>query len=107
MSDENHGTRTDAEQTAIQNERGPDADAEIEKTLNSAIAVTVIMVVFSAVMILVYGFKDEQGTIASFTAIGLSVIVSGIKWFLEIKNQIRWNKNEAREKAEGSDRHVL
>ena len=106
MSDENLGSQTNAEQTAIQTERERNTEAELENTLNGSIGLTVVMAVFAAVIILVYGFEAGDGMTVSVTAIGLSVIVCGFKWFLEIKNQRRWKKAE-RKKVKVSDRHVL
>jgi len=83
------------------------ADAGLEKTLSDSISLAVIMAVLTAVIILVYGFKDEHGMTTSFPTIGLSVVVCGFKWILEIKNQIQWKEKEAREKAEGSDQYDL
>ena len=108
------GTQTAAEQAVIQTERERDAGADLGKTLSDSIGLTVVMAVFSAVVILAYGFEDGDGMAASATAIVLSAIVCGIKWFFEIKNRIRWKreaeekwKREAEEKAKGSDRRVL
>ena len=63
-----------------------------DKAMSGPIGLTVIMAIFSAAIVLAYGFEDGDGMAASVTAIVLSVIVCGAKWFIEIKNQMRWKK---------------
>ena len=109
MRSKDHGIQTNMEQTMTQTERNrnEEAEPELENTLSGSIGLTVLMAVVMAVVVLVYGFEDSLNMGMSAAAIGLSVIVCGFKWFLEIKNQIRWKKKEDREKARVSDRYDL
>jgi len=100
------GMQTAAEQAAIQAEQERNVDVNLDKSMSGSIWITVGMVIFSAVIVLLCGFEDGEGMVASVTAIAFSVFICAIKWFFEIKNQRRWKK-EAGEKTEGSGRHDL
>lgn len=100
------GAQTAAEQAGIQAEKARNTDAHTDKSLSGSIWITVGMVVFSLVIVLVFGFDSGEGMVASITAIAFSVFICGIKWYFEIKNQRKW-KREAEEKARGGDRGVL
>ena len=95
-----------AEQAATEAEREGKTGAVRKKSMSGPIGLTAVMAIFSAAIILVYGFEDGDGMAASATAIVLSVAVCGVKWFIEIKNQTR-RKKETEEKKKGSDCHVL
>ena len=107
MDSKDNGIQTDTEQTMTQTEQKRNAEAKLEKTLSGSIALTVLMAAVTAVVVLVYGFEDSWNMGMSAAAIGLAAIVCGLKWFLEIKNQIRWKRKEEREKARVSDRYDL
>jgi len=100
------GAQTANEQTAIQIQQAQNADANTDKSMSGSIGITVAMVIFSAVIVFLFGFEDGMGMVASITAIAFSVFAICFKWFFEIKAQIRWKK-EAEEKAKGSDHNVL
>ena len=103
---ENCETQNAEGQAAIKTKQEGNAGADQEKTMSGSIGLTVVMTIFSAVIILVYGFEDGDSMTASVTAVVLSVIVCGGKWFIEIKNQMRWKK-ETEEKEKVSECHVL
>ncbi|MCL1875378.1 MAG: hypothetical protein FWF87_03865 [Synergistaceae bacterium] len=89
---ENCETKDAVEKAAIQNEQEVNAGADMEKTMSGLIGLTSVMTIFTAVIILVYGFEDDDSIVASITAVVLSVIVCGVKWFIEINGQMRWFK---------------
>ena len=107
MSGNDRGTQTAAEQTKIQAKQEQNADADSEKTFVGSIAITVIMAVITAFVILMYGFKDSDCITTSVTTICISVAVCGFKWILDIKNLIRRKKREARKGTEGIGRDDL
>ena len=95
---ESCGAQTAAEQAKNEAERAKNYDAHLDKSYGGSVLITVVLVVFALVIVLLFGFDGGEGTVASVTAIAFAVIMSGIKWYFEIKNQRRW-KAEAGLKA--------
>ena len=91
------GTQTAVEQAAIQEQKAINYDAHLDKSISGSVWITVAMVVFSLVIVFFFGFEDGLGMVASITAIAFSVLICGVKWYYEIKNQRKW-KREAEEK---------
>jgi len=100
------GAQTGTEQTAIQEQQKQNIEAHVDKSISGSVWITVAMLLFSAVIVFLFGFEDELGLLVSITAIAFSVFMCALKWFFEIKNQLRWKK-EAEAKALGKDSHVL
>ena len=100
------GAQTAAEQAAIKAEQERNAETHLDKSISGSVWITVGMAAFSLVFVLAFGFEEGEARVATITAIAFSVFICGLKWFYEIKSQIKWKK-EAREKAERSDRHVM
>jgi len=100
------GTQTANEQAAIQTQQAENADAHRDKSVSGSVCITVAMVIFALFFIIFCGFEEEEATVMTVTAIIFAVFMTGLKWFFEIKAQKRYRR-EAREKAKGSDRHVL
>ena len=103
---DNCGAQTAADQANIQAEKAQNYDAHVDKSISGSVWITVALVIFSAVIVFLFGFEDGEGMVASITAIAFSVFICGVKWFYEIKNQRKWKK-EATEKAERGDRHGM
>ena len=100
------GTQTAVEQAAIQRQKAINYDAHLDKSIGGSVLITVAMVVFSLVIVFIFGFEDGLGMVASITAITFSVFICGLKWFYEIKNRRKWKK-DAEEKVKGGDRNVM
>ena len=100
------GAQTAAEQAAIQTQQAQNADAHTDRSISGSVWITVGMVCFSLFFVIFIGFGEGEPMVATVTAIAFSVFICGIKWFFEIKNQLKWKK-ESEKEAKGSDRHAL
>ena len=103
---DNCGTQTAAEQAAIRAQQERNSEAHLDKSMSGSIWITVAMAIFSLFFVLFVGFGEGVSRVITITAISWSVFICGLKWFFEIKYQIKW-KREAEEKAKGSDLNVL
>ena len=92
---ESCGAQTLAEQAKNEAERARNYEAHLDKSYGGSILITAVVVVFALVIVLLYGFDGGEGTVASVTAIAFAVIISGIKWYFEIKNQRKWKAEAA------------
>ena len=86
------GVQTATEQTAIQEQKAQNYDANLDKSMSGSVWLTVGIAVFSLVIVFIFGFESGEGIVTSVTAIAFSMFILGIKWFYEIKNQRKWKK---------------